>query len=212
MKGETVKRTVFRPRSFHREIHCHIGAELATPAYIAEPFYVIGVLLEIFPVAVLEEERRRTFRLSYSVGRIEKRMRHEHVYALHVLNVRSYLHFFGRKRPAETAERLAETDFFIVNVRGGRAEPFCNLFRVSVYKVYSRSVKRAHRGEEIAFRLHERFDKIFSVQMPDVNKPVFMQKIGYYVEIPLFVKLRDGSVVIASRLNRNRAHVLPQTA
>ena len=101
---------------------------------------------------------------------------------------------------------------FIVNVCGGRAEPFGNLFRISVYKIYPRSVERAHRGKEIAFRLHERFDKIFSVQMPDMNKPVFVQKIGYYVEVTFLIKLYDGFVIIASRFNRNRAHVLPQTA
>ena len=139
-------------------------------------------------------------------------MRHEHVYALNVLNVRSYLHFFGGERPPEAAERLAETNFFIVNVRGGRTEPFGNLFRISVYKVYPRSVERVHRGEKIAFRLHERLDEIFSVQMPYVNKPVFVQKIGYYVKISLFVKFRDGFIIIASRFNRNRAHILPQTA
>ena len=139
-------------------------------------------------------------------------MRNKHVHALHVLQIDAPFHFLRSEIPAEAAERFAETDFFAVNMCGGRAEPFRDTHGISVDTIYAGSVQRAYRGKEIAFRLHERFDKIFSVEMPDMNQPVFMQKIGNNVEIALLIKFRDGIIIIASGFHRDRPHVLPQAA
>ena len=45
--------------------------------------------------------------------------------------------------------------------------------------------------------------------MSYVYKSVFMQKVGNHVEVALFVKFRYGFIIIASRPDRKRTHILP---